>query len=131
MNIFSASVRAEGDLVYVEHPGLCLRVPPEKAQPLRPYAGKEILFGIRPENMSDRRLSEPCDDESCLLARVEVVENMGHEKFVHLRAGDQTLVARVDPRTAAMPGDEISVAVAMPKMHAFDTITEQAAGVGA
>jgi len=130
MNIFSASVRTEGDLVYVERPGLCLRVPPGKAEPLRPYASKDILFGIRPENMSDRRLSAPCEDESCLLARVEVVENMGHEKFVHLTAGDRTLVARVDPRTAVTPGDEISVAVAMHKMHAFDPMTEQAVGAG-
>lgn len=129
MNIFPVRLTGDTDRVYVERPGLRLRVPPERARLLESYLGKEILFGIRPESIADRRLSEPCEDESCLLARVEVVEHMGNEKFVYLTVGDQTMMARVNPRTAIAPGDTTSVAVTMHKMHAFDPATEKAVGV--
>ena len=57
-------------------------------------------------------------------ARVDVVEMMGNEKFLHLIIGNQTLLARVDPRTRARAGQDIELTLDIDRIHIFDAKTE-------
>ena len=63
-------------------------------------------------------------------ARVEVVETLGSELHVHVRAGEQPLVSRMDPRSADLkPGQEIQLAVTHQRLHLFDPETGEAIGL--
>ena len=61
-------------------------------------------------------------------ARVDVIEMMGNEKFLHLLAGDQKCLARVDPRTRARAGQEVQLAFDVDHMQTFDAQSQLAIG---
>jgi multiple sugar transport system ATP-binding protein len=59
-------------------------------------------------------------------AKVDVTELMGNEIFVYLKTGEQSFVARVDPRSRYQINEDIQVVFNMVNMHIFDRETELA-----
>jgi multiple sugar transport system ATP-binding protein len=55
---------------------------------------------------------------------VENVEPLGNEIFIHAQAGGQRVTARVPPQTLPTPGQPISLALDLSKIHLFDAQTE-------
>ncbi len=51
---------------------------------------------------------------------------MGNEIFVYLKTGEQSYVARVDPRSRYSLGDDVQMVFNMENMHIFDRETELA-----
>jgi multiple sugar transport system ATP-binding protein len=51
---------------------------------------------------------------------VQLREYLGSDIDLHLTAGGQEFVARVDNRTEARPGDSVDVAFDTTNMHVFD-----------
>ena len=88
------------------------------------YIGKEVVFGIRPENVHDEQVYISTFAESTVQANVVVTEAMGAETFLYLNIDGNDFIARVNPRTQAKPGDTITVAFELEKMHIFDKETE-------
>jgi multiple sugar transport system ATP-binding protein len=125
MNFFPATVKGDGQKMYLEIGGFRVPVPEERVNDLLPYKAKEIIFGIRPENICDPKC-QPVTFEAPVKAMVDVTEVMGSEIFLHLVADGKPFLARVDPRTKARPGQEIQVSFDMTRMHAFDSKTEEA-----
>ena len=63
---------------------------------LRGFAGRDIIVGIHPEHVTDRRRDGNLPANAVVNTVVDVVETLGSEQFVYLDAGgDQTLVARM------------------------------------
>ncbi len=113
-----------------------------------PFAGREVVLGIRPEDLEDTAFAPP--DHPRLRARVELREALGSEVLVHLGASARpamtdemrelaedmgedravsdraALVGRFSPKTAAVAGDEIDVAVDPGALHFFDPSTGHA-----
>jgi multiple sugar transport system ATP-binding protein len=115
-----------------EDGGLKLRVPSRYKEQIAPYSGKDIIFGLRPQDIHDARFAQGMLDEDedpadlmPVRARVDVVEPMGSEVYLYLVNGQNTFVARMDARTEAQPDYVIDVAFNMDKMHAFDPETQQ------
>jgi ABC-type sugar transport system ATPase subunit len=52
-------------------------------------------------------------------ATVDVVEHLGPEALVHLRAGTVTLTARVEARAVPRPGERVGVVVDGARVHVF------------
>ena len=63
--------------------------------------GKNIIFGIRPENIHDSDFVPPNIDVEKVAVKVDVTELMGNEIFLYLVSGKNTFVARVDPRSSS------------------------------
>jgi multiple sugar transport system ATP-binding protein len=126
MNFFDVTVvEQDGDL-YVDSGMFRLKLSPEKAQAARSYAGKQVVFGTRPEDIHDREYVPPGIRAEPLTATVDVTELMGNEIFLYLLIGGKQFIARVDPRTRARIGTEMDVVVNMDNTHLFDRETEQA-----
>ena len=89
------------------------------------YVDKEVIMGIRPEDVHDEpRLLEEFHD--CKVnAEVEVTELMGAETFLYLNVEGFSFTARVEPTSTARPGDTIEVALENIKVHLFDKDTER------
>jgi multiple sugar transport system ATP-binding protein len=81
-----------------------------------------VVFGIRPENISDREESGEHQQER-VPATVNVVEPLGSEVIVELAAGDHIFVGRLDPTTTARPMHEMAVYFDMGRFHLFDAET--------
>jgi multiple sugar transport system ATP-binding protein len=126
MNFFDATLVAQDGDLYVDGGTFRLKLTPEKAQAARPYAGKQVVAGVRPEDIYDREFVAPGIRAEPITARVDVTELMGNEIFVYLLVGQKQFIARVDPRTGARIGKDLDVAFNMDNIHLFDRDTEQA-----
>ncbi len=125
MNFLTAKVTREDGKLYVANPGLKLRIPPDKAKKLDDYAGREVVFGIRPENLKSTEMVPEHDPEVSLEARVRVREPLGDEQIIHAENGDEELIARLDPRTKVSIDQMIELVAEMEFSHIFDKETEE------
>jgi len=126
MNFFDIKVVGSEENTYADEGSFKIRLPPEKARSLAGHLGKDVILGIRPEDIHDRQYTPQGIAAAPLTAKVDVTELMGSETYVYLMVGQQTFIARVDPRTEAEPGHNLDVVMNMDNMHVFDRQTELA-----
>ncbi len=91
---------------------------------LEAYAGKEIIMGIRPENVHNEEDLIEIHKDGVVEADVEVTELMGAETYLYMNCEGQSINARVSPTNTARPGDKIKIAFETAKIHLFDKETE-------
>jgi len=134
MNFIPCTVKKTGDLLSLELVNsVSLPVPAERVARYVAYAGKEMLFGIRPEHMpafiGDNRPGFVTVDVD-----VDITEPMGMETVIYFNlAGakmseDVTaapLCARIDPDVAALPGSKMRLSIDMNNMHLIDPTTDK------
>jgi len=126
MNFFPGKLRKDGDKLVVDTNDFVVQIPPSHTKPYEGHAGKDVIFGIRPENIHDVDFVPPNIDTDKVAVKVDVTELMGNEIFLYLLSGKNTFVARVDPRSKLRIGQQTSVAFDMDSIHLFDAATEQA-----
>ena len=124
MNFFDAKVTGDADEMWIDGGSFKLEVPKSITGRLAASLNKEIVFGLRPEDIFDKRYYPGAIPEDQLTAGVDVVEPMGSEVILYLLTGTKTFIARMDSRTQVRPGDKLDVAVNMEHMHAFDKQTQ-------
>jgi multiple sugar transport system ATP-binding protein len=126
MNFFpGAKVIADGDTTKIVIEGVGqTKVPPLYKDQAREASNRNLTFGIRPEHLEDITLLPPdAKDESRLSAPVEVVEHLGNELLVYMTVASRNVVARLDPRSSAHAGGEVTLHVDTDHIHLFDTDT--------
>jgi multiple sugar transport system ATP-binding protein len=126
MNFFPAHLRKEDSSLYVDGGTFRLKVPEERMNAYMSNADKPIIFGIRPENVHNPEFAPPNIFAQPVECLVDVTELMGNEIFVYLKTGENSFVARVDPRTRYQVDDKVQVAFNMNYMHVFDQDSEKA-----
>ncbi len=136
MNFIESKLVKNGDDYVVEfgsedtanHEGVKyqIKLPADKNKDncLDAYVGKEIIMGIRPENIHNEEDLVAANKDGVIFADVEVTELMGAETYLYMNCEGQALNARVSPTSTAQPGDKIKVALETDKIHLFDKDTE-------
>ena len=137
MNFIDSKLLKEGDDFFVEfgteetktRAGVKykIKLPASKNKDnvLEEYVGKEIIMGIRPEdvhNVEDLIAQFP---DGIVEANVEVTELMGAETYLYMNCEEQSINARVSPTNTAKPGDRIKITLEPDKIHLFDKDTEK------
>ncbi|RWN17971.1 MAG: ABC transporter ATP-binding protein [Mesorhizobium sp.] len=141
MNLFEATLTGDElmsgalairlqDAAFVRRPGL------------KSYAGRKVVFGIRPEDLYDSSL-ESGRKYQTIPAKVTSIEELGSEQIVHLDidavrvdSGDpdavqdfglaSNAVAKFEPTSKVRSGSEIRLALDDTKLHYFDPETHLA-----
>ncbi len=95
---------------------------------LKPYEGKKVTLGIRPEDLYVA--GSPYITNPVAQARfvIDVIEPMGNEIIVYARVLDHALVARVAPQPLPQPGQSIDLSLDLTKLHFFDVETGEKIG---
>jgi multiple sugar transport system ATP-binding protein len=106
---------------------ITISVPEGKMKVLRDqgYIGKEVILGIRPEDIHDEPLFLEASPNTKITAHVEVAELLGAESMIYSNINGQEFVARIDARTEIKPGHQLDLALDMNKAHFFDIETEK------
>ncbi len=125
MNFFNAELMQDGEDIVVKTKFFAVKVPEDRRAVLKPYLGKPVVFGLRPEDIHDPDFAPPQINAQNVEAVVDLTELMGNEIFLFLKTGEAECVARVDPRTSCKMGDQVTMALNMDNMHIFDKETEQ------
>jgi multiple sugar transport system ATP-binding protein len=118
---------------------------------LRSYAGRQVVLGIRPEDLEDAAVEEAPGNGNTLAGRLVLREALGSEVMAHFTvaareavtddvrelaedrgaenapqhadSGETTLVGRFSPHTRAQEGEPVQVAVDTRSLHFFDPET--------
>jgi len=115
------------DEMYADSGPVRMRLPQNEAEQLgQESIGREVIFGVRPEDIHYPQYVPAGVNGQSIEAVVDVTELMGNEIFVYLIAGDdQNFIARVDPRSDLRPGDKVGIIFNADKIHIFDRVTEK------
>ena len=103
-----------------------LKIPAGKFKMLEDqhYIEKDIILGIRPEDIHDENVVAATYPDAKAHLKVEVSELLGAETLIHVTMNGQPLTAKVNARVDIHPRDEIELAFDMNKCHFFDPETE-------
>ena len=153
MNLVEADLTTSDGGMVVELGSSRLPVPDDllaERPALRGYDGRTIVLGVRPEDMEDAALVSDAPVERRLTSTVELREALGSDVVVHFpidaspavtehikelasdideavaaptEATTANIVARLNPRTQAQPGDHIEFVVDTNRLHFFDADT--------
>ncbi|MDE1548587.1 ABC transporter ATP-binding protein [Jeotgalibaca caeni] len=123
MNFFNVTLN---DGVISDGKGLELRIPEGKRKVLeeKGYNNKELIFGIRPEDIQSEQVVIEANPESTVRAEVQVSELLGAETMLYSRVGNTEFISRVDARDYHEPGSTVELAFNMNKIHFFDKQSE-------
>jgi multiple sugar transport system ATP-binding protein len=117
MNMIKGKISDEKQLMF-DAPGISVLIQEEYKQQLLPYVGKEVILGVRPENIV-------VDSKSSIKAKVEVVEPMGNEIIIYLDIEGNHLLMRMEERLPLKPDDTVNVSFKDKHLHFFDVKTEE------
>lgn len=62
------------------------------------YIGKEVIFGIRPEDIHDELIVVESYKNSSIKAKINVAELLGSEIMIYSQIDNQDFIARIDAR---------------------------------
>ncbi|MNH90422.1 Trehalose import ATP-binding protein SugC [compost metagenome] len=127
MNFVTGTLSESNGAVRFKAPGLDVEFPQGKAAILKEkgYFGKEVIMGIRPEDIHEEPVFLEASPNTIFNASVFLTENIGHEMQLHLNGiGNDSVIARVDGRSRTREGDQVKLAIDMNKIHIFDKESE-------
>ena len=111
MNVLEGELRAaDGLRLVLDGQG---DVPLPGAEVPGAWLGRRVTLGVRPEHLL------PAAGEG-LQARVDVVEPVGSEAFLHLDFAGRALVSRLPPQGLPEPGTRLSLRADPAHLHFFD-----------
>ena len=126
MNFIDCRLVRENEDLFVDGESFKLKIPQTFHPVVEHLQGKEIIFGIRPENLYDRRFVNNEMMNCSMTAGIEVIEPLGAETHLYLVCGQHSLVAKMDtPQDQFKIDQKIEVMVDMDKSHIFDIHTLQ------
>jgi multiple sugar transport system ATP-binding protein len=120
MNFLTVKVLEDGKNIVLDEGSFKVKAAPEHAEYLKKYVGKEIYFGIRPEDL--KYVEKPADNG--IPVKITVVEPLGADIRLWLTTEKQPLVARTEPKYTFNVGDKACFIPYMERARYFDKETE-------
>ncbi len=146
MNLFKT-------VIVARDAGMCLQLGSQSleigARPeLEGWVGREVVVGIRAEDIEDAVLAGPRSPSQRLRVDVDLVEHLGSDLLVHAMidavnasssrvldtaemtlpvagsSGGGCIVARCNPRSRIAAGDSVDMAIDVDRLHLFDPLDE-------
>ena len=126
MNFVNVKLEKADDGLHLKGGSFDILLPEGKANKpeLAEYIGKDVVMGIRPENIYEDEAHISAMPNSLAEVDVDLTEMMGAETYLYLKLDGTSLIARVNRRTTAKADDKITVALDANKIHLFDKETE-------
>jgi multiple sugar transport system ATP-binding protein len=152
MNLVEANLVREDGGLGVRFGSTRLEVDPTllaRSPALKKYEGRQVVLGIRPENIADERFAGVSAEGRRLQAKIMLRESLGSEALVHfdvdappvltedtkelarerdqseelegrIKEGVSNFVAKIDPRAKGQIGDTVQLVVDTSQLHFFD-----------
>jgi len=124
MNILPCRMERDGAGLRLAVGEVAFAVPADRADRYRPHAGRDLLFGIRPEHLTEPR-PHAGGEAGPFTATIDVAEPMGMETLIYFRLAGAEVCGRVAPAAAAAAGTEMALAADLAHMHLIDPETNR------
>ena len=126
MNFIKGIVRKKKEIYSFECDGFTFDIPEDVDHLLEGFVGKEVNFGIRPEDIWDVPSSGWIVAKHIVETKVDFRELMGSDTYVYAKIGSSTLVGRVGAMADPQPGSNFGLVFNLRKIHFFDPVTQKA-----
>ena len=126
MNFIDVKIEKEESGLVATFGNSKVAIPEGKSSALSEYVGKEIVMGIRPEDIYDDEAFVNTYPNATVDAFIEVTEMMGAETYLHFVVDGSQITARVNARSTSKANETIKAAFDMNRAHFFDKETELA-----
>ena len=103
--------------------GLTFKVPADRTQRYKSHVGRDLLFGLRPEHITERR-GDLRPDFQEFDATLDVVEPMGMETMVFFPVNGTEICGRVAPAAAKNAGESMRLYADLNHMHLIDPVSD-------
>ncbi|APA68979.1 ABC transporter ATP-binding protein [Janthinobacterium sp. 1_2014MBL_MicDiv] len=122
MNFITVKPVIEGNDVFaaIENAGKSMRLAlPFAADKLRSHAGREVILGVRPEQITDMSSAhgDVGQELGCL---IDLVEPTGPDTLLTTRLNGAAVTCRTHPREAVLPGQTMQLSFNLSKAAMFD-----------
>lgn len=128
MNFFKAVLSVENGVMYSTFGENKIVVPEAKAKRLmdKSYIGKEVVMGVRPEDIHDEEIFIASSPNSLINAEIDVIEKLGNETILYMKVDgkEDYTIARIDARCSAQANQVVKLAIDANHIHFFDPETE-------
>ena len=129
MNFISVRIVSENGLHFRSSDGLVsFPIGGRKREALRNHVGRQVDLGIRPEDIYVAGNHQIGNDVTDVHLVVDVLEPMGNEIVLYCSSGATSIVARIAPQRLPEPGNGVTLAFDLKKLHFFDAESEEAIG---
>ncbi len=125
MNFMTGRILKKDGKIYFDEGKIMIRLVEDMYKVMTPYLGKEVIFGIRSEDIYDKLFVSEAPAENIIKVNCEVVEPMGSEVYLYLNTGRHTFIARVGAHDRPHVNQDMDVVFDMSKVHFFDKETEE------
>jgi len=124
MNFMSGRIIKKDGRLYFDEGKITAKITEEMYNKISMYAGKDVIFGIRPEDIYDKLFVSSAPPENIVKVTCEVIEPMGSEVYLYLNTGRHTFIARVGAHDRPPINQDMDLVFDMSKVHFFDKDTE-------
>jgi multiple sugar transport system ATP-binding protein len=125
MNFLAGRIIRKDGRIYFDEGRIRVKLVEDMYLRVAPYVDKEIIFGIRCEDIYDKLFVSEAPPENIVRVNCEVVEPMGSEVYLYLNTGKHTFIARVGAHDRPRVNQNLDVVFDMSKVHFFDKDTEE------
>ena len=101
-----------------------IKLPKMYLEELKGYEGKEVVMGIRPEDMHGEGIVAETYPSARFKLNVDVSELLGHEYILHGAVEEQSIVAKVSARMDIKAHEVVELTFDLGKVHFFDKESE-------
>lgn len=124
MNFVKVTIEMRAESAWLITPTAQLEAAPEHWALLAPYAGKQVVLGIRPEYILDDPAVMQQFPNWTATVMIDVVEPLGLETNVYCSLGEDTLIARLKGTSAVKVATNCTLGFDLKAAHYFDPESE-------
>jgi len=125
MNFLNGKVIKKEGKLYFDEGNFRVRIVEEMFNRLENYVSKEVVLGVRSEDIYDKLFVSEAPPENIVTMTCEVVEHLGSDVYIHMNTGSNILVARVSGDADPEINQDMDIVFDMSKVHFFDKTTER------
>ncbi len=124
MNFMAGIIQDNGGFVF-QGKRFRFALPESLGDSLKPYVGRRVILGVRPEHVYDQQLAGRRPLTNAQEVQVDVIEPIGNEVFLYFGDGEKSYCMRMSPDKLYRPGEKLQIALDARKLFFFDPQTEQ------
>jgi multiple sugar transport system ATP-binding protein len=119
MNFFAGRLEYQNDTACFVTGNDAIMLPQRLRTMARDYCDREMILGVRPENISPHK--SPGRVDNTISATVNVIEPAGIRTDVYLtNSAGQKFITSMDPHTKLKVGDVVNMYIDLEKIHIFE-----------
>jgi multiple sugar transport system ATP-binding protein len=126
MNLMEGRITEENGIPCIDLETFTLCLPRQHREKCTAYSGRKVMFGIRPEDIYDRRSSKiTSSPENTVSVVTDVIEPLGDRVVVEVTKGKANFSILLEPEAEVKSDASLRVVFDMAKAHIFDRESEK------